>query len=238
MSISKIIVVLIGSLIMSASYAASFDCNKAKTYVEKTVCDTPVISKLDDELSEKYRKALKQFGETVKTEQRTWLKDLNSCSDPKCVNTAYLGRISEIDLLLGGNKASESAAKPVLDIKKIKTGEVLRTSCSQYEMKYCTVISKEDIQALCKAAVGLTAMGVGTATLLDPKASELLKNNQAMSAKIGWNEEKKKCIVKITQSGILQGNSIVRYTHGETTNFIVGENQRILVEHVSNTYSE
>lgn len=86
--------------LVANSYAASFDCNKARTYVEKTICEVPSISKLDDELSGKYKKALNQLGEKVKLEQRVWLKDLNTCSDAKCVHTAYLGRISDLDILM------------------------------------------------------------------------------------------------------------------------------------------
>lgn len=81
-------------------YAASFDCNKAKTYVEKTICDVPSIGKLDEELAVKYKSALGKFGEVVKLEQRAWLKDLNTCSDAKCVHTAYVGRISDLDILM------------------------------------------------------------------------------------------------------------------------------------------
>ncbi len=37
-------------LIPSITYAASFDCNKAHSDVEKLICNTPELSKADDEL--------------------------------------------------------------------------------------------------------------------------------------------------------------------------------------------
>jgi uncharacterized protein len=87
---------LLGILLSGQAYGASFDCGKAKSFFEKTVCEIPVLSKLDDELSEKYKAALQARGETVRAEQRQWLKEVSKCTDARCIHTAYLGRISEL----------------------------------------------------------------------------------------------------------------------------------------------
>lgn len=42
----------------SISYAASFDCNKASTFIEKAICSESELSKLDDLLGKSYKKAL------------------------------------------------------------------------------------------------------------------------------------------------------------------------------------
>ena len=156
------------------------------------------------------------------------------------------GAMKKIGLLKVDSEANQDSihaaheAIPEIDpdLLKFKTGNMLKNSCSEYEKNYCTIISNDDEKLLCKAAVGVTDMGIGTATLFDNKASELLKNNQPFSVKFIWNEEKKKCIVKITQSGILDGSSITRYTTGETSDFVMSEKRKVLVVNVSNSYSE
>ncbi len=57
--------------------AASFDCAKAKTRVEKVICADPQLSKFDEELAAAYRTALTIWGGRitayVKMTQRGWM---------------------------------------------------------------------------------------------------------------------------------------------------------------------
>jgi uncharacterized protein len=75
-----IIIVLFGLLSTQAT-AASFDCHKATTWLEKTVCSNPELSKLDDELAKAYHDALASLSpegqEETKQYQRQWLKELS-----------------------------------------------------------------------------------------------------------------------------------------------------------------
>lgn len=126
-----------------------------------------------------------------------------------------------------------------LDLLKFKAGNNLRESCSPYEKEYCTVITKDDIALLCKSVKGITQIGAGTALISDPKAHQLLDNNQPFEFHTVWNEVKKKCVVKITQSGILDGSSIVRRNTGEAGAFIITkEGREVLVTYVDNSYYE
>lgn len=58
--------------------AASFDCGKARTKVEKLICADPQLSRQDSELAAAYTEALKVWdGKTapyVKMSQRTWVR--------------------------------------------------------------------------------------------------------------------------------------------------------------------
>ena len=85
--------------------AASFDCKKAKTEVEKTVCADPQLSAWDEKLAETYRAALAKLspeGQRLLREgQREWLKDLSkSCAAGSavrlCIETAYKDRLREL----------------------------------------------------------------------------------------------------------------------------------------------
>ncbi len=59
---------ILGTCLLSTyANSASFDCNKAATWVEKTVCDSPELSKLDDTMAKKYKINLDAAPDTMKT---------------------------------------------------------------------------------------------------------------------------------------------------------------------------
>ena len=79
--------------------AASFDCGKAASEVEKIICSDDGLSKLDEELTEAYRQALKRIDirkQTIES-QRHWLKyERNVCPNAECIKKAYETRIKEL----------------------------------------------------------------------------------------------------------------------------------------------
>jgi uncharacterized protein len=86
-------------VIPSVIFAASFDCSKASTKTEKAVCDDSTLSKLDDDLSVAYDKALKVTDrDSVKKVQRKWLKEtLAPCrEDKECIKKAYENRLRQL----------------------------------------------------------------------------------------------------------------------------------------------
>lgn len=81
--------------------AASFDCAKAGTFVEKEICTNAVLSKLDDALGDNYRlmKASDIGADALaqqKARQKTWLARRNACTDYACIEAAYRERVDEI----------------------------------------------------------------------------------------------------------------------------------------------
>ena len=92
--------------------AASFDCQKASTEFEKTICSNQEISVLDDKLTETYKKVL-LLNPAVKSEQRDWHKKTSSCDKNNyvdCVKNAYTARISELSALLDSNTPGSSSS--------------------------------------------------------------------------------------------------------------------------------
>lgn len=84
------------------SKAASFNCEKATTEVEKMVCENPTISDLDDKLGKVYRdvmsKANAEDKQRLLTEQKHWLKHTrNLCVHVTCFKHAYWSRQAELD---------------------------------------------------------------------------------------------------------------------------------------------
>ncbi|BDU22185.1 lysozyme inhibitor LprI family protein [Dyella sp. GSA-30] len=83
----------------SGACAASFDCNKAKSDIEKLVCKDTETSALDDKLQQAYKTAQAATDaagkKTLMDEQRHWIaytRDL--CADESCLQQAYTARIA------------------------------------------------------------------------------------------------------------------------------------------------
>lgn len=85
---------LIAALLLAApvSFAASFDCNKAASTEEKTICRNPQLGRLDEDLAASYHQALKQLSAPwdakLRQTQREWLKTRVAKADPKTLDDA------------------------------------------------------------------------------------------------------------------------------------------------------
>jgi uncharacterized protein/uncharacterized MnhB-related membrane protein len=96
----KKIVLFVCFLFPIAAFAASFDCTKATTPTEKTVCTNPELSSLDEQLAKSYRNVLAVTADQsqLRQAQRTWLTQvLNRCEDTKCLANAYQNRITTLN---------------------------------------------------------------------------------------------------------------------------------------------
>jgi uncharacterized protein len=80
----------------SLSIAASFDCQKASTFVENAICQDPALSALDDEMVAAFNAAIASSGSSVelKKQQHAWLRTIrNICQTNVCLEKAYQERI-------------------------------------------------------------------------------------------------------------------------------------------------
>ena len=80
--------------------AASFDCNKARTLPERTICSDPKLSAADDEMAALYRAALTSnthlllTAQELKADQVSWLTLYQMrCTNASCLSAAYRDRI-------------------------------------------------------------------------------------------------------------------------------------------------
>jgi uncharacterized protein len=94
--------------------AASFDCAKAVSLVETSVCNNPQLSALDDDLDAAYRAALAMSSDKValKAVQLAWLQNVrNKCATERCLGAAYQARI--VSLSQGEPSLPKSTAPSV-----------------------------------------------------------------------------------------------------------------------------
>lgn len=75
--------------------AASFDCKKAASRIERLVCDDPELNSFDSQLDGAYRGALDRSNQpaSVKDRQLAWLKQRDACADVACLSAAYQRQI-------------------------------------------------------------------------------------------------------------------------------------------------
>lgn len=88
------------TLFSVSTFAASFDCAKAKTQVERMICKDRKLSAKDSQLAGLFRDHLQSVGPTYapsrKRDQRAWLRQRNACQDLACLNQLYDDRILQL----------------------------------------------------------------------------------------------------------------------------------------------
>lgn len=120
------VVVFVGGLATSAG-AASFDCTKAATAVEKMICGNEGLSKLDEVMADTYKAQLaaRPNDPSIRNDQATWLQERNKCTSDSCLVVAYLDRLKALEQR--GQPATQSPASTDADL--LKEVEVLNGKC-------------------------------------------------------------------------------------------------------------
>lgn len=85
------------------AFSASFDCRKASTWVERTVCSDAQLSKLDDELAQHYQDEMEDakdnsvdYTTQKRQDQNLWLIfQRNTCPDKTCLIQEYKERLGQ-----------------------------------------------------------------------------------------------------------------------------------------------
>ena len=105
---------LASAFFVNVAFAASFDCGKAQTGVERLICTNPRLSALDDELATAYKDALGLAPDpaALKKEEQSWLKKVrNSAGTAGEIEAAYVARLGELRLPPGLLTAVQSYAR-------------------------------------------------------------------------------------------------------------------------------
>ena len=105
----KLLVAVVALSMSFAAGAASFDCSKAGSFIEKEICTNLVLSQLDDALGENYKLMMaSDVGADTraaqKAEQKAWLGRRNQCTDYACIEKIYRERVDalcEVPVLTG-----------------------------------------------------------------------------------------------------------------------------------------
>lgn len=91
--------VLIAVLIPCLGFSASFDCKKAKSFAEKSICSDAELSALDEALSLEFKETMSRSlkPDVVKKAQLDWVKNSrDKCKDIDCMKASYRKRIADL----------------------------------------------------------------------------------------------------------------------------------------------
>ena len=116
------LVCLIICLAISNIHAASFDCKKAKTEIEKMICSDKEVSTLDQEMDRMYKKALAlvSYKAQMKKQQQEWIRTLrNACEDEACLLREYRDRIAALNSTLAAAALKRKPEDPKLERERI-----------------------------------------------------------------------------------------------------------------------
>jgi len=86
----------------SAQPVTSYNCSRAKTFVEKAICQSPSLAEKDRKMSSLYFSTLADHKNNaaatraLKADQRAWLARRDKCTTMGCLERSYDGRIAEL----------------------------------------------------------------------------------------------------------------------------------------------
>lgn len=97
--------ICIGLLLYSlfgGAWAASFNCQKASTATEKSICQQPILSEADRKMSRTYFRLQAVAPQSMKTilhdEQKHWLGNRDRCKrSMQCLLASYETRQQQLD---------------------------------------------------------------------------------------------------------------------------------------------
>jgi uncharacterized protein len=89
------------TLISFPALAQDFQCRHSRTADEVVICQSPVLSRLDEKINRTYARALRRShgGDTIRLtrSQRAWLASRRACGvRVSCIRAHYVRRIGEL----------------------------------------------------------------------------------------------------------------------------------------------
>lgn len=155
MKFSSRLLSIVFCLGLSNAQAASFDCAKASSKIDNTICASPQVSQLDSDLDTAYKAVLSTNSEpdAVKTAQRQWLRSTrNQCQDNACLATVYKQRIDALnaslpkatqDAMADAESEDKADAAAVADVDTKKQVEDAAAMSKQKEEEAATLAKKQ-----------------------------------------------------------------------------------------------
>jgi uncharacterized protein len=136
----RIVLLVFGGLVITTMvHAASFDCMKASTQTEKTICGSAEVSQLDDALTNSYKEILSTSNQPkdIREKQRLWIKSVrNVCTNIECLKKAYSQRIVELKNVSALLRNWQGHYKPISRMCEIAPIKLNETSIYFGDCKY------------------------------------------------------------------------------------------------------
>lgn len=238
---TSFVFILIHSFYVNA--APSFDCSKAKSFAEISICNDPDLEKLDNELAKIYKEAkgksadIKEFN---KQQNIAWTYREKECKNKECLIAWYVNRKKEL-VTQGQNLDAKPINLSQSEIRKeIKISNLNVNVSYNYSGKNCKeqnndiCLTEREYESLCKGANGATKhAGEILADISNAAAKYLVKNGKIEQVIVYWNDRstKYKCRLGVTVSGIYKGSSSREEMDGGISRFIFNDKNKLLADY-------
>lgn len=146
--------------------ATSFDCTKAASFSEKTICADASLSRLDEKLNSAYVRALDRAPDSdkVRVDQREWLRLRDNCTTRTCLSASLSSRVQALSEVV----QPPVGPPPAFDIKRVEQAMASRvpaqaTSSAKVDVPSGSLASKkaqDDHQAVLYFKIALFCMGL------------------------------------------------------------------------------
>ena len=90
------------------AHSASFDCAKASSFNEKAVCSNPILSKLDEQMASLYKEQVKISGNSLRSQQILWNREIRLCKEEECILSLYKNRINDLNQIKSNSLSIET----------------------------------------------------------------------------------------------------------------------------------
>jgi uncharacterized protein len=115
--IKSMLMVAVAVIVLAQSFpvlAASFNCSKAATKVEKMICADNGLSELDDQLAVAYKGSLEAANDkdALKQDQREWLAKRNELTSVSDLTGFYQTRIEALHEMIESGGSGQQAQQP------------------------------------------------------------------------------------------------------------------------------
>mgnify|MGYP003482114419 CR=1 FL=1 len=157
---------LVLALFCVQSQAASFNCAKAASYSEKSICTDSGLSHLDEQLSAEYGRALDSAANRnqVRLDQQEWLRLRDNCKTRSCLEMSMSNRLNA----LADATPQQTNSTAEFDINRVEQMAPVRPQAPVITSQYTGVTTpalaskseKENHQAVLYLKIGLFCMAV------------------------------------------------------------------------------
>ncbi|MBO9689154.1 MAG: DUF1311 domain-containing protein [Mitsuaria chitosanitabida] len=141
--------------------AASFDCARAGSSVERMICTDPTLSDLDDLLSAVYRSHERDSDEdgspvverAILEAQKRWLAARNACGDSDCLEKRYEERIGALAPCPTGRRGTDELCIAMVEQAERALQREEQRSSAQLAKSFATYTNAEDYVAAAQDAL-------------------------------------------------------------------------------------
>jgi uncharacterized protein len=158
--------VLVLALFCLQTQASSFDCKRAASYAEKSICSDSALGHLDEQLSSEYGRALDSTANQnqVRFEQRDWLRLRDNCTTKTCLETSMSDRIKALTV----SHTQQANSTYEIDTNRVEQSVPVRPQAPAVTSQHTDVTKpalsskseKENHQAVLFLKIGLFCMAL------------------------------------------------------------------------------